>query len=89
MRRLEQQLRESQQLEESLRKIFTDTQIRILKNGGQRATFNSDDISTAICLHTAGPRAYNHLYKKGFPLPSRTTLYRWLSDVETSMLINK
>nr|AAT95992.1 transposase [Drosophila willistoni]AAT95996.1 transposase [Drosophila willistoni] len=82
MRRLEQQLRESQQLEESLRKIFTDTQIRILKNGGQRATFNSDDISTAICLHTAGPRAYNHLYKKGFPLPSRTTLYRWLSDVD-------
>nr|AAT96029.1 truncated transposase [Drosophila sturtevanti] len=82
MRRLEQQLKESHQLEESLRKIFTETQIRILKNGGQRATFNADDISSAICLHTAGPRAYNHLYRKGFPLPSRSTLYRWLSDVE-------
>nr|AAK08181.1 putative transposase [Drosophila helvetica] len=82
LQRLRNQLEESRQLEESLGKFFTEAQIKILKNGGKRSTFTSDDLSAAICLHTAGPRAYNHLYKKGFPLPSRTTLYRWLSDVE-------
>ncbi|KAH8248526.1 hypothetical protein KR032_000327, partial [Drosophila birchii] len=68
-------------MEKSLAQIFTETQIKILKSGGKRTTFNSNDISAAICLHTAGPRAYNHLYRKGFPLPSRATLYRWLADV--------
>ncbi|KAH8299469.1 hypothetical protein KR044_001636, partial [Drosophila immigrans] len=52
-----------------------------MKSGGKRTKFNSSDISTAICLHTAGPRAYNHLYKKGYPLPSRATLYRWIAEV--------
>lgn len=35
------------------------------------------DVSNAICLHAAGPRAYNHLYEKGFPLPHVSTLQRW------------
>nr|AAB31526.1 O-type P element protein {exons 0-3} [Drosophila bifasciata, Peptide Transposon Partial, 757 aa] [Drosophila bifasciata] len=73
---------DASQLEKSLSTIFTQTQIKILKSGGKRSEFNSDDISWAMCLHTAGPRAYNHLYKKGFPLPCRATLYKWLSNVE-------
>nr|AAK54378.1 repressor [Drosophila subsilvestris] len=83
---LRQQLGEYQELEKSLGKIFTETQISILKSGGKRALFNATDMSAAICLHTAGPRAYNHLYRKGFPLPSRATLYRWLTDVNAGTL---
>ncbi|KAH8277175.1 hypothetical protein KR026_006683, partial [Drosophila bipectinata] len=50
-----------------------------LKSGGKRAVFNAADMTEAICLHTAGPRAYRHLHKKGFPLPCRSTLYNWLA----------
>lgn len=39
------------------------------------------DISNAICLHAAGPRAYNHLYSKGFPLPNKSTLHRWCAKI--------
>ncbi|KAH8346927.1 hypothetical protein KR059_002985, partial [Drosophila kikkawai] len=53
-----------------------------MKSGGKRAVFNAADMSEAICLHTAGPRAYRHLYKKGFPLPCRSTLYNWLAEVK-------
>ncbi|KAH8392592.1 hypothetical protein KR215_000626, partial [Drosophila sulfurigaster] len=53
-----------------------------MRNGGNRTLFKSADMSSAICFHAAGPRAYNHLYRKGFPLPSRATLYRWLTEVQ-------
>lgn len=78
--RLRKQLEDFRELDKSLSKIFTETQIKILKSG-KRSEFNSCDISAAICLHKSGPRAYRHLHKKGFPLPSRPTLYRWLSNV--------
>ncbi|KAH8237097.1 hypothetical protein KR038_004235, partial [Drosophila bunnanda] len=69
-------------METSLRNIFTETQIKILKSGGKRSTFNATDMSAAICLHSVGPRTYKHLYEKGFPLPSRATIFRWLADVK-------
>ncbi|KAH8354301.1 hypothetical protein KR084_006260, partial [Drosophila pseudotakahashii] len=53
-----------------------------LENGNRRVEWNRDDISNAICLHAAGPRAYRHLYKKGFPLPSLPTLHRWLHALD-------
>lgn len=42
------------------------------------------DISNAICLHAAGPRAYNHMYKQGYPLPHVSTLQRWCQKVDLS-----
>ncbi|KAH8253894.1 hypothetical protein KR032_007521, partial [Drosophila birchii] len=53
-----------------------------MKNGGKRSTFNATDMAAAICLHSVGPRTYIHLYEKGFPLPSRATIFRWLADVK-------
>nr|AAD48510.1 repressor-like protein [Drosophila davidi] len=82
MRSLRQQLEQYQKLEKSLGNIFTETQIKILKSGGKRSTFNATDMSAAICLHSVGPRTYMHLYEKGFPLPSRSTIFRWLADVK-------
>nr|AAM45387.1 P-repressor-like protein RL2 [Drosophila bocqueti] len=82
MHSLRQQLEQYQTLEKSLGNIFTETQIKILKSGGKRSTFNATDMSAAICLHSVGPRTYKHLYEKGFPLPSRATIFRWLADVK-------
>nr|AAB84175.1 repressor-like protein [Drosophila tsacasi] len=82
MRSLRQQLEQYQKLEKSLGHIFTETQIKILKSGGKRSTFNATDMSAAICLHSVGPRTYKHLYERGFPLPSRATIFRWLADIK-------
>jgi len=72
--KLLQQIKDMETLEDSLNGIFTKSQIRKLQSGGKRVCWNSDDISSAICLHAAGPRAYRHLLKKGFPL--------WLATVD-------
>ncbi|KAM8717279.1 hypothetical protein ACLKA7_004047 [Drosophila subpalustris] len=71
-----------QTLSESLKSIFTESQVRKLQNGGKRIKWNQDDITYASCLHAAGPRAYRHLLKKGFPLPCQSTLEKWLHSIE-------
>lgn len=66
-----------------MKSIFTEGQIRkIISPGGVQ--WNWNDISNAICLHAAGPRAYTHLYKKGFLLPSVSTLQRWSRKINMS-----
>ncbi|KAI8122775.1 Transposable element P transposase [Lucilia cuprina] len=49
---------------------------------GVNKIFTEGQIRNAICLHAAGPRAYNHLYKKGFPLAHVSTLQRWCQKVD-------
>lgn len=66
-----------------MKTIFTEGQIRRLKTTS-KANWNWQDISSAICLHAAGPRAYNHLYRKGFPLPHVSTLQRWCQKINLS-----
>lgn len=61
--------------------IFTEGQIKKIMCP-KALHWNSEDISSAICFHAAGPRAYNHLYEKGFRLPSLSTLQRWCSKIE-------
>lgn len=66
-----------------MEKIFTKGQIRKMSSPGN-VQWEWNDISNAICLHAAGPRAYNHLYRKGFPLPHASTLQRWARKVDIS-----
>lgn len=73
---LKRQLNEANKANSVLKEIFTEGQLRKLHSPG-RIQWNWEDISSSICLHAAGPRAYNHLYKKGFPLPHPSTLQRW------------
>lgn len=80
--KLLEELGKTQMLTDSLNTIFTKSQVRKLENGGKRVQWNHDDISNAVCLHAAGPRAYRHLINKGFPLPSLSTLDKWLSSVD-------
>ncbi|XP_041451514.1 uncharacterized protein LOC111065350 isoform X1 [Drosophila obscura] len=80
--RLVRKLQSLEKLANSLKNIFTEKQISKLENGGTRICWSSEDISAGICLHAAGPRAYRHLLKKGFPLPCISTLHRWSQTVE-------
>lgn len=77
---LKLKLEQANLLINSLRKIFTEGQIRKMMNSG-KVLWKWEDISNAICLHAAGPRAYNHLYEKGFPLPHESTLQRWCRKI--------
>lgn len=68
---------------EAMGKIFSEGQMRkIMSPGGVQWRWK--DIASAICLHASGPRAYNHLYKKGFPLPHKSTLHRWCAKIHIS-----
>uniref|UniRef100_Q7M4J6 P element homolog (Lu-P1 element) n=1 Tax=Lucilia cuprina TaxID=7375 RepID=Q7M4J6_LUCCU len=78
--RLKMQVHNSNMALHGVNKIFTEGQIRKLE-GCKKIVWKSPDISSAICLHAAGPRAYNHL-KKGFPLPHVSTLQRWCQKVD-------
>ncbi|EDW29946.1 GL15819 [Drosophila persimilis] len=55
-----------------------------MENGLTRVRWSSEDISAGICLNAAGPRAYRHLLKRGFPFPSTSTLHEWSQTVEIS-----
>ncbi|XP_075150667.1 uncharacterized protein LOC142224765 [Haematobia irritans] len=70
------QLTQANNVVECMKNIFTEEQIRRMMST-ESTHWAWDDIANAICLHAAGPRAYNHLYRKGFPLPSASTLQRW------------
>lgn len=78
---LECMLAEANKAIDSMRSIFTEGQIRKLMSPGD-INWRWPDISSAICLHAAGPRAYNHLYKKGYPLPHVSILQRWCRKIE-------
>lgn len=58
----------------NLKKIFTKGQINKLKGGKKRIVWSSEDISSAIALHSSGSRCYRYMYRKGFPLPGPSTL---------------
>lgn len=73
---------ETQMLRDSLKTMFTESQIRKLETGRKRVKWSQEDISNAISLHNAGPRAYDYLIKKGFPLPGISTLDKWLQTVD-------
>lgn len=61
---------------------FTENQLCKLKNPAKNIHWVYEDIAWAIPLHAAGPRAYNHLLRKGLPLPSASTLSRWLQRLK-------
>lgn len=69
-----------EELENSVKHIFTEDQIKKMKNKKQ-VKWNIDDISSAISLYSAGPRSYKYLYKKGHPLPGLSTLREWAKKI--------
>lgn len=83
LKELEIKFQQANKVVTCMSSIFTEGQIRKIMSPGA-VQWKWSDISSAICLHASGPRAYNHLYKTGFPLPSISTLQRWSRKIHIS-----
>lgn len=69
-----------------LESIFTPGQIKKMRKSSgtdqiKRVTWCFDDISKALALHSAGPRAYRYILKKKYPLPAVSTLKKWANKI--------
>lgn len=82
LKKAEKVKKEFVQLNVNLHKIFTKGQIRKVKNLNARIKWSVEDISSAVSLFAAGPRAYRHLYRKNHPLPAPSTLRKWASKIK-------
>lgn len=56
--------------------------MRKLRTPNTHVSWVWEDICWAITLQAAGPRAYKHLYYKGFPIPCIATLKRWIRNIK-------
>nr|CAH7719270.1 unnamed protein product [Callosobruchus chinensis] len=75
---------ESQKLKHQLadvKKVFSENQIKKIDNQ-KRITWSVNEISNAISMFAAGPRAYRLSLKRGFPYPAVSTLKRCLSKIK-------
>ena len=65
------------QVEKILKPLLTKTQIQVLLENKTVRYWPEDDIGQAITLRSISPKCYKYLRDvRGFPLPSKTTLYR-------------
>lgn len=83
-RELENQRKEIEQLKYQLggvKKIFTKNQINKL-NKKARINWSVNEVSSAIAMYSAGPRAYRLSLKKGFPYPAVSTLKEWVRKIK-------
>uniref|UniRef100_A0A034VU60 Transposable element P transposase n=1 Tax=Bactrocera dorsalis TaxID=27457 RepID=A0A034VU60_BACDO len=69
-------------VEEKLKEIFTDGQIKKLKNGSKRQIWTQTDIANSITLYSASAKGYRLLRRSNFPLPAVRTLQSWAQKVE-------
>ncbi|CAD7078534.1 unnamed protein product [Hermetia illucens] len=67
---------EKNDLETKIRNIFTDGQIKKLKNPEKEVKWCEEDIAKSITVYATGARSYKLLLKKNFPFPSVRTLQR-------------
>lgn len=68
-------------LKDTLRGKFSSAQVDSLITGKPVTRWKEEDISTAITLRSLSSKAYNFLRTKMIPLPSTTTINRWVSDM--------
>lgn len=68
-----------------LRKVFSTSQIKLLKGHQGKVWWKEDEISRAIVLKAKSTSAY-HLVREswGIPLPGVSTLRRWTSKISFS-----
>lgn len=83
-RRLLEVTRENEKLKYQLagvKKVFSENQIKKI-NSQKRIKWSVSEISSAISMYAAGPRAYRLSLKKGFPYPAVSTLKEWLRKIK-------
>lgn len=67
---LKQQCYKQGQIINSMKNIFTKYQIKKLECPAKRVKWSEKDISNAIAIHAAGPRAYRLFLRRSYPLPA-------------------
>ena len=75
---------ERMQLHEKISKIealFTKNQLKSLYSSKKCGKWTAKDISPAMVLYSAGPRAYRMLRLQGLPLPAPITLKKWAAKI--------
>ncbi|XP_073829694.1 uncharacterized protein [Musca autumnalis] len=65
----------------AIRKIFTENQVRKLKQHNNSVQWLWPEVASSLALYATGPRAYRHLHRTGFPIPALSTLQRWTSTL--------
>lgn len=65
----------------ALSTCFSQAQIKALKTGKPVTRWKESDIISALALCSLSMKTYTYLRDKDVPLPSVSTLRRWISDV--------
>ncbi|KAJ8914789.1 hypothetical protein NQ315_014531 [Exocentrus adspersus] len=65
----------------ALEKVFSKNQLKKLQSN-KRIQWSVSEVSNGIVLHSAGPRAYRLMLKKGYPYPAVATLRAWLRKIK-------
>lgn len=73
-------LHKEREEKKTIEQLFTEGQLRKLKTAKQ-VQWTIGDVASAISLYAGGPRSYRLLRKRGYPLPSVSTLRRWASRI--------
>lgn len=77
-------MNENQKLKNQLagvQRVFSENQIKKINNQ-KRINWSVSEVSSAISLYAAGPRAYRLNLKRGFPYPAVSTLKQWLRKIK-------
>lgn len=64
-----------------VKRVFTENQIKKMDKQ-KRISWSVTEISNAIAMYAAGPRAYRLSLKRGFPYPAVSTLKEWLRKIK-------
>ena len=73
--------------EHTVRKIFskrfTTRQIKLFLNGKSKTVWTEEDVSKSLCLRAKSISAYEYVRSCWkIPLPSVSTLHRWVSQIK-------
>ena len=80
--KLETTRNEMSSLESAILKIFSPKQVQALTADEKFVHWEDDDISRAVALQSVSSKCYEYLrHTLNYPLPSQTTLKRWLTKI--------
>lgn len=71
-----------------VKRVFSENQIKKM-NSQKIISWSVSEISNAIALYAAGPRANRLSLKRGFPYPAVSTLKQWLRKIKLEPGISK
>ena len=83
--KLAEKVNKSKIVRQTLKRYFTKGQVDCALNQKTKTHWKEDDIRSALTLRAISKKAYTYLRKtKSFPLPSISTLQRWVRTVACS-----